>query len=236
MIKTDTIRFFLVVLTLGYLNTTFAQSLKPVETPVSRFMLMVDADMHNLMELDAKTTYALAMQLKNDAALQLMNESFEIMQSMLNDSTNFSIPNVDALKGVVKYSLMGFPIGTLKKAAKNGKNEQYVQVDIMVESPQSSTKTSQVSTELASGEEVSQGVERMKIRPQVRVILKFADANGKTISKYTGKYRHDEKFEVNANTIGMSGFSLTTDIVAEPIPYHYFLTKAIEDLIQQLPK
>ncbi|NQZ79105.1 MAG: hypothetical protein HRT61_23750 [Ekhidna sp.] len=224
------------VLIVGFRSQTHAQTLQATETPVCGFMLMLEQDMSTLMELDGKTTKALALQLKNPEARKLMDESFAIVQQMLNDSTNLIIPEVSALKGAVKYSLMDYPIGTLKKAAKNANYDQYVKVDIMVDRPQSTTTTSTFSDSDDTDDSIEIGEERIRIRPQVRVILKFADANGKVIDRYIGKYKHNEKFEINGNTIGFQGFRLTTDIVAEPIPYHFFLTKAMEDLIRQYDK
>jgi len=221
------------ILLIGINLRASSQSIKAVETPVCSFMLILDEDINTLMELDGKTTMALAMQLKNPEARKLMDESYEILQRMLNDSTSVTIPEAATLKGAVKYSLLDYPIGTLKRAAKNSSYDQYVAIDIMIERPQSSTSTSTFSDPETS---IEVGRERIRIRPQVRVILKFAGADGKVIGRYVGKYRHDEKFEINGNTIGFGGFRLTKDIVAEPIPYHFFLTKAIEDLIRQLPK
>ncbi|MFY0607796.1 MAG: hypothetical protein JXR10_13850 [Cyclobacteriaceae bacterium] len=221
------------LITCLHLPTVTAQSPKMIETAVSRYMIMLDEDMHALMEMDARTTMALAMQLKNDEANRIMSESFEILQIMLRDSAGLELMPIGTLEGAVKYSMLGFPIGTLKKAAKNSDYDQYVQIDIMVEQPQSTTTSTSTNSQGITG--VSQGYERTKIRPQVRVVLKFADDSGKNIGRYVGKYKHDDKFEIDAATIGIGGFQLAQNIAVEPLPYHFLLTKAIEDLITKLP-
>ncbi len=221
----------LIILSVGS-SSLSAQSLKPVETPVVRFLIMLDPDMSNLMELDSKTTYALAMQLKNEKATQIYKESFQMVQQMINDSTILTIPDADRLEGIVQYSLMGFPINSIKKAAKKGNSEQYVDISIHIENPTGSV----VSSTKGENEGITTGTERIRIRPQVRVEIKIGDSEGKKIARYVGKYKHDEKFEINNATIGIAGFQLATNIAVEPIPYHFILAKAIEDLVKQLPK
>ncbi|MCB9426219.1 MAG: hypothetical protein H6584_04230 [Flavobacteriales bacterium] len=66
--------------------------------------------------------------------------------------------------------------------------------------------------------------------------MKFADASGSNTEKVKGKYRHNEKIEINSESLGQFGWFFQLENDAESIPYYYFLEKAIDDLIAQLPK
>jgi hypothetical protein len=191
---------------------------------------MVQEDMHLPMELDNETLMAIMFQRDNEEAKKLMNNSLGIIYQKINKETDITLLPKEALDGKVKYSRMGYPLASLKKASKKGKAEQYVRIDIEIDSYKRSSNT--ISLDVT--EEVDHNVERSKVKPRIRVVVKFGDKDGNTIDKVIGTYKSDEKFEITSRELSTMGWSVAFDQEADAIPYYYFLEKAVEDLVNKL--
>jgi len=224
------LKSFLSVLFLFFSLNLIAQEIPEKETSLCWFNLAVEEDMYLPMELDAKTLMAITFQKDNPEAKELMGNSLAVVYNKLNKETAITLLPVESLEGKVKYSRMGYPLASLKKASKKGNFEQYVRVDIEVSGARNTTNT--FSREVTT--EVNQDVQRTKVKPQIRVIFKFADKDGNTIDKVQGTYRHDEKVEITSRRLSTMGWSLAYDQEADAIPYYYFLEKAVEDLVSKL--
>lgn len=94
--------------------------------------------------------------------------------------------------------------------------------DIEVRAVRRSSST--FSRELS--QEVDHGVQRERVKPQIRVMLKFGDKDGNVIGKVQGIYRHDEKVEITSRRLSAMSWSLAYDQEADIIPYYYFLEKS----------
>ncbi len=227
------IKLFFVI---GFLTLTGtqAQDLKEAPTPLSMMTLSVMEDMYLAMELDPNTMVALMLQKPNDKAEELMFTSLDIIRGMIKDSTGIDILPANALEGKVRYSRLGLPLVTLKKAAKSSDFQQYVKIDIAV-SPFSGTSTSNTtSSDGPGGVEVGNANYDASWRPEVWISMKFANEKGKAVKSVRGIYRHDEEVKVTSQNLVIDGWQIPTNQEAEVIPYYYFLEKAVEDLIRKL--
>ncbi len=209
----------------------FAQQIPAKKTALSWFNLAVQDDMHSPMELDSETLWAIMFQKDNEEAKTLMGNSLAIIYDKVNKQTNITLLPAESLGGKVKYSRMGYPLASLKKASKKGNFEQYVKIDIEVSGARSNSTT--LSREVADSG-VDQELERVRVKPQIWVTLKFADKDGNTIDKVRGKYRHEKRVEITSRSLSSMGWTVTHDREADAIPYYYFLEKAVDDLVQKL--
>lgn len=227
------IKLFL-ILSLIVISAVKAQDLKEVPTPLSMMTLSVMEDMYLAMELEPKTMMALMLQQPNAKAEELMFNSLNLIRTMIKDSTGIDIQPADALEGKVKYSRLGLPLVSLKKAAKKTDFQQYVKIDIAV-SPFSGTTTQNTnSTDSPLGVEVGSSNYSANWRPEVFVLMKFANAKGKGVRTIRGIYRHDEKVKVTSQDLVVAGWHIPMNQEAEVIPYYYFLEKAVQDLISKI--
>lgn len=221
-------RFTLIALFL--FSFSFAQNISNEPTAISAYRINIQDDMYLAMEMDPGTAMALMMQLDKPEAKRLMRNSLDLIFKKINEETALQLLPIETLKDHLTYSKMGYPIGTLKKASKSGVSQQYVNIDITVSGAQRSTSTTTI------GGPVDYVEENSKVKPVLQIVLKFADASGSNTEKVKGKYRHDEKIEINSESLGQFGWFFQLENDAESIPYYYFLEKAIDDLISQLPK
>lgn len=208
-----------------------AQQAKEVPTALSMMTISVMEDLYPSMELDPQTMFALSLQQPNDKAEELMFTSFDLIRNMMLDSAGIDILPVDALQGKVRYSRLGFPLVSLKKAAKKSDYQQYVKVDIEVSPFRPSTSTGTIPAEGPMGIEVDQTNYQSRFRPEVTVRLKFADASGKSLGTLRGVYVHDEKVQMTSQDLIVSGWQIPINRSAAPIPYYYFLQQAVADLV-----
>lgn len=225
---------FLIILTLSSVVT--AQAVQNIPTPVTWFYLAVEEGMHAPMELDNETTMAIALQKDNQAASDLMLNSFNVIKRKIDSLTDFTILPLDELEGKVNYSRLNMPITGLKKAAKSTDYQQYMRIDISIRPYKSNTRTQSVSdpTQNGVGIEGSElNVSNANVFPQVDIVVKFAGADGKSTEKLNGRYKHDESVAITSTSLSKSGWSMGLTQDAEPIPYYYFLEKAAEDLARQ---
>ncbi len=222
---------FLTVIAFFLSFNLVAQEIPAKETALCWFNLAVEQDMYLPMELEAETLMAITFQKDNPEAKELMENSLAVVYNKINEETAITLLPVESLKEDVRYSRMGYPLASLKKASKKGDFKQYARIDIEVSGARRSSNT--FSREL-SETEVDHGVQRVKVKPQIRVTLKFADKDGNTIDKVQGVYRHEEKVEITSRRLSTMGWSLAYDQEADAIPYYYFLEKAVEDLVKKL--
>lgn len=224
----------LFVIGLLTLSLAHAQGLKEVPTPLSMMTLSVMEDMYLAMELEPNTMVALMLQQPNDKAEELMFTSLDIIRGMILDSTGVDILPANALEGKVRYSKLGMPLVTLKKAAKSSDFQQYVKIDIAVSPFSGTTTTNTTSTEGPGGIEVGNANYDASWRPEVWISMKFADEKGKSIKTIKGIYRHDEEVRVTSQDLVVAGWQIPMNQEAELIPYYYFLEKAVGDLISKI--
>lgn len=205
-----------------------AQDIPAKETALCWFNLTVEEDMYLTMELEPKTMLAILFQKDNPEAKALMGNSLAMIYKKVNEETDLTLLPVESLEGKVNYSKMGYPLASLKKASKKGDFSQYVRIEIEVSGVGKSTSTT------STGGDIANESQRVKIKPQVLVNLKFGDADGYTIDKIQGKYRHEEKVEITSESLTALGWSYAYEQEADIIPYYYFLEKAVEDLVSKL--
>ena len=214
-----------------------AQSVSNLPTATSWFSLLIEEDMNVPMEIDGSTLNAILFQQPNDEAQSLMLNSFEIVKNKINESKKIELLEINSLKGKVKYSNLGYPIASLKKAAKSKVAQQYVSLTITVAAAKRSDKSQSVGTTVNVLDEqvdVNAGRASSNLFPEVIVDVKFCNAEGEKTGKWRGRYRHDEKIVITSEFLSSEGFVVTVDQNADPIPYYYFLEKAMDDLITKL--
>ncbi len=211
------------------------QSVNAKPTAITWFSIAVEEDMYLTMDLDPETMFALMLQQKNDDAELLMYESFELVRDYINAQTALEVLEAASLKDKVTYSRMGYPLSSLKKAAKKADYEQYAKLEIEVRGAKRGSSEGTTGEQEILDVEVSESNYQAKVFPQIDVRLKFADATGKTIETITGRYRHTEKVQIKTQSLNVGGLSIPLKQSAEVIPYYYYLQKALEDLAPKLP-
>lgn len=217
-------RLLLISLVLISANVTYAQ-----EISVGRFFLMVDAEMAPTMDISNAALMALNLQQENEEAEALMLNSFEIIREAVNESGKYTINEINTLEGCAKYSKMGYPISSLKRAVKSCDKPLYAAIDITIEAGSTTTSTNSTTAGGLTGENT-----KIRAKPIVTVSLKLMDASGKKLDKYRGKYKHDEKVEMSSQSLSIPGFVLPLDYEAEVIPYYVFLKRAVDDLVASM--
>lgn len=223
------------LITLLIYSKAMAQELTTVPTPLSMMTLSVMEDMYLTMQLDPETMFDLTLQRPNEKAAELMFTSLDLIRGMIKDSTGVEILPANALEGKVRYSKLGLPLVTLKKAAKSSDYQQYVKIDISVTPYRpSTTENSSTSNEGPAGLEVGSSNYSAKFRPEVSIQAKFADSNGKSIGTLKGRYIHEDKVSVTSQDLIVQGWQIPMNQEADVIPYFFFLQKAVEDLINHM--
>lgn len=211
-----------------------SQDLQKAPTPLSMMTLSVMEDMYLAMELEPKTMFALTLQQPDEKAEELMFTSFDMIRGMIIDSTGVDILPANALEGKVKYSRLGMPLVSLKKAAKSSDFEQYVKIDIVVSPFSGTSSTNTTTSDGPAGLEVGNANYSASWRPEVWINVKFANEKGKSIKSIRGIYRHDEEVKVTSQDLVVAGWQIPMNQTAEVIPYYFFLQKAVEDLISKM--
>lgn len=224
----------LFVIVLLSISLAKAQDLKQVPTPLSMMTLSVMEDMYLAMELEPNTMVALMLQKPDDKAEELMFNSLDLIRGMIKDSTGVDILPANTLEGKVRYSRLGLPLVTLKKAAKSSDFQQYVKIDITVSPFSGTTTTNTTTSDGSAGIAVASENSDASWRPEVLIIVKFADENGKSLKSIRGIYRHDEEVKVTSQNLIVDGWTIPMNQEAEVIPYYFFLQKAVENLITKM--
>ncbi|MCB9426220.1 MAG: hypothetical protein H6584_04235 [Flavobacteriales bacterium] len=126
------IRLHSALLTLLLFVTTIAaaQNINSEPTAISAYRINVEDDMYLAMDLDPNTIVALLFQQDKPEAKKLMQNTLDLIYEKINTETAIQLAPIETLKEHTKYSKMGYPIGTLKKAGKSGVAKQYVSIDI----------------------------------------------------------------------------------------------------------
>lgn len=208
---------------------------KSAKTAGCWFSIMLEEDTDLLMGIEPKTVLALALQRPDKEASSLMEASFLLLKTMLKEKADFELLEVNAMKGKIQYSGLGYPLSSLKKAAKKGSFDQYVKIEILVSgAKRSSTQGTIGEAEVVDGIDVSYDENNAEFFPQIDITLKFADKAGNKTAKLKGRYRHTEKISINSESLSVEGFSFAMNRQGEVIPYYQYLQLAIEDLISQL--
>lgn len=242
--------FQFVVLLCLLATRAFAQD-KPIKanepTAISRYFFVSEEQMHLCLGIKDETASAIMFQKDDSEAKKFMANSLAVILDGLKKNAKVTILPVETLKGKVTYSRMGFPLASVKKAAKKSNYGQYVAIDIAVVGAKTITSTgSNTMTEDKVGNKdltVGSSNTSKEFFPRVTVTLKFADGSGQILGKYKGEYTHPEKVAITTETIdinlvgsgGSSGVSIIEDEKADQVPYYVFLAKAVETLAKQLP-
>lgn len=229
-----TLRLFLSLSLLAISSSAFSYQIPAKQTAICWFYIGVEDDLHLSMGLSPETMLSIAMQREDATAKELLTNSLKVISENVNSKTGIKLLPIETLEGAVQYSRMGFPLVSLKKASKKGNQPQYVRIDILVSAAKTTTRTTSVGAAEIEGEVLTNDASVARFYPQVTVTLKFADASGKVIDKAVGKYRHNEKAILTAESLSIAGWTFTYDQDAQPIPYYFFLEKAVEDLVSKL--
>ena len=227
--------------------TSIAQTIQSCPTAPIWINIGIANELNTVMGMEGSMVMDLNLQRPNSKSDKLMKETFLLIKNKLSSSSTINLSALDALAGKITFSKAGFPIGTAKKAAENSDFDQFVKIEVSVTAGTITTSTSSTtlsSTTISTGNAVLTGPavvsgvkvsnENIKLKPQVAVYLKFFDAEGKTIDKLSGKYKHTSNVEINQNSLSAKGWKYTEIQDAELIPYYYFLDMAMNDLIANL--
>ena len=82
---------------------------------VSRYLMMLDGDIAPTMGISNKAILALSLQQDNEEARDIMMNSFQIVQHLVDSATQYRINDINHLEGCARYSNMGIPISSTKK-------------------------------------------------------------------------------------------------------------------------
>ena len=217
-------------------------------TAIAKYYFVSENQIHLSMGIEDETNRAIMFQRDDAKAREFMTTSLNQVVEALKKEVNMAILPIETLEGKVVYSKMGFPLSSLKKAAKSGDQQQYITIEIAalasktITSENSQSLAQSSSTNGSSQVELSATASSTEFYPQVQVKLKFGDASGKTIAKYKGVYTHPERVAINtlstdvsvSGQSGETGVSVTQEEQADQIAYFEFLEKATADLIRQL--
>lgn len=230
--------------------TINAQSVQSkVPTAICKYFFISQEQVYRNVGISDATNTAITLQKDDPQAREFLAATLKLILDSIKTNTGIQLLPIETLQNKVTYSRSGFPVGTLKKAAGNSDYQQFVTLEVRIFPGKTTTTTNstsvgvngQVNSKSIDGQETSTTV---KYFPKVNVTLKFGDAEGKKLEKYKGEYTHDEKVTNQTDsrdlTIKGKNSSLTYSEIqnedAEEIPYFFFLAKAVEDLISQLPK
>ncbi len=215
-----------------------AQENNKTSYALHRYMLMIDAALHENLQLVPAAIRGINMQTKNPEATLLMDSTFNIIRQRINDETDVEILPVNTLEGIVQYSKMGYPIAGAKKTAKASDRKHFIEVNVEVQPHGSSTGTSTLAKEDLGGAEVSAQSVRTNHYPVIKVNLKLSDENGKKVKTYQGVYKSKEglRSEVEGIHADFGGLSVFFDINSDiaVLPYYEFLFYAVSDLVYQV--
>lgn len=248
------ITFILVLLSVGDSNGQSFDS--KAETAISSYFFIAQDQVYLNLGISAETNTAIMFQKDDEEARSFMTTSLNIVLDSLNEKTDLTILPANTLEGKVTYSRTGFPLSSLKKAAKKSDQAQYVKIDINVLGTKTRSRSSTISQNLTDDDNdvgvqvddadlaLSQTTSTSQYYPKVEVTLKFGDSEGKTALKITGEYIHDELVSVSTESTDVSlvgrnslmGITIMNSEGGTEIPFYAFLALAVEDLIQQLPK
>jgi len=196
---------------------------------VSRFMLMLDNEMAPTMGISNKAILALSLQQDNEEARDIMMNSFQIVQHLVDSATQYSINDINHLEGCARYSNMGIPISSTKKAAKSCDESIYAVLNIAIEAGATTTSETTVGSGDLSGTET-----KVKAKPIIIVTLKLADSSGKQTQKFVGKYKHDEAVSMSQQSLSIGKFDLPLEFESDVIPFYSFISKASAELVKQM--
>ncbi|GEM_PF-3528236 len=226
---------FLIIGWLGNHLVTQAQPTPSVPTALTWMTISFEEDLYLTMDVEPKTVMALSLHQPDIEAEMIMYESFELIRDIIASETGLEILPHQTLKDKVTYSRLGYPVARLKKAAKNSDFDQFVKVDILVSGAKRTTRETSEDILLVDDISISEGYSEVNLLPQVDVTLHFAGGDGKSTGKFRGRYRHMEKLLITTESLQAGSFSIPLKQAAEPIPYYYYLHKAIFNLVEQLP-
>ena len=228
---------------------SFAFTIPNKPTAISRFLFTSEQQLHLCLGIDDKTIQAINFQKDDADAKAFMAQSLAVIRDSMKKHTEIPLLPIETLKDKITYTRMGYPLAGLKKAAKKGEQDQYVTIDILVRGVKNltisnideneieiSTPTTEVDIEGVSAKKT---LSEMEFYPQIQVIMKFADKNGKVIEKLTGEYTYPKPVTIETASSSLvigegTEIILDEEADAEQIPYYAFLGKAVMNLIQQL--
>ncbi len=213
---------------------TYSQEVSTVPTAPIRFLLSFDDDMDVCMKIDLDTKFDIASQQYNPKAKELMQQTLDLIYKKIALNSKLQLVPIDALKGKIHYSPLGYPLTTFKKARKTNANQQYVGIEVNMGGAKASTKTS--SNMIGRSKPFSSISKDVDLYPELKIELVFFNPTTKKRAKKTGKYRHNETVYIATEKIITPAGGFTLNKKADPIDYFSFLEKALDDLIQKLPQ
>ena len=229
------------------INAQTVQSKVP--TAICKYIFISQDHVYRNVGISDATNMAITLQKDDPQAREFLTATLNLILDSIKTNTGIQLLPVETLQYKVTYSRTGFPLATLKKAAESSDYQQFVTIEVTIFPGNTTTTTNstsvgvsgEVNSKSINGQETSTTV---KYFPKVKVVLKFGDAEGKSLEKYKGEYTHDEKVTNQTDsrdlTVKKKNSSLRVSDIqnqsTEEIPYYYFLAKAVEDLISQLPK
>ncbi len=196
---------------------------------VSRYLMMLDGDIAPTMGISNKAILALSLQQDNEEARDIMMNSFQIVQHLVDSATQYRINDINHLEGCARYSNMGIPISSTKKAAKSCDESMYAVLNIAIEAGATTTSETTVGSGDLSGTET-----KVKAKPIIIVTLKLADSSGKQTQKFVGKYKHEEAVSMSQQSLSIGKFDLPLDFESDVIPFYSFISEATYELVKQM--
>jgi len=225
--------FIILSLILGGFMNVSAQN-KQVATAICEFQLHIDANLADVLGLDNKTLLGIYTQGKNPESVALMNSTFDkIYQRIQAEKVLYLLP-IDALKDKVKYTRMGYPIASVKKAAKAADQEQFVSIIVQVTGTEETVRVTGHNYQIHRDQVVEIENSTLSIYPIINIICQFGDQNGKKTQKITGVFQGNEEVLIDSKTVSFSQIILTSEVSADEIPFDAYLDEAIKDLITKL--
>lgn len=208
-----------------------SQSIEYQPTPTAKYIFIISDLLTNSLELEQLDELLIGVGWMADNRKkwkEMMKSSYNILQDEISSKLKgLKILPLNTLEGKIKYSRLGFPVSSLKKAAASCDYSQLLQLNIVIGS-HGLNRTFRV------GEKDKKNISFTSLLPTVEISMIFYDSKGKKTATVKGtSYRKDTK-RMKINTLNTNSKHISTETVInrpQMLEYYSFLDLAIEDLI-----
>ncbi|MGB0522689.1 MAG: hypothetical protein ACPGJS_07000, partial [Flammeovirgaceae bacterium] len=156
----------------------------------------------------------------------------QAIYDQIQEETPIQLLPINTLEGKLKYTRMGYPIASVRKAAKVSDHKQFVSIIVQVTGTQETVTGGDFH--FLGNEDVQVERETITLYPIFNIRLQFGDENGKKGEEIVGVFQGNEEITINSRVIILRDIILQENVTTDEIPYELYLKEAIKDLVKKL--
>jgi|GEM_PF-5794634 len=215
----------------------YGQGIAARPSAIASYYLHIDPTLGQALGLDEKDITNINMRNTHyENSVLVMDSTFNLLYYRINSETNIELLPLETLVSCVRCTRLGYPFVSLKKAAKKGKQLQYVTIEVSFEPGTSETLNGDnQGINTRNNQDIVVETKHMVVSPNVRIDLEFGDYSGKKVATFSGIYSGNQRVQLGKTSKFTSDIYITkNESNGRNEAYYVYLNLALDNLVKQV--